>query len=101
MYQGNPRLTVEKMDHAGVYVDADPDPGFERFRPVDQRCNLNTTCLAHDLYENRSNYLIIFMLRCARNHGHGRLLEIGSVIDLKYSFSDVPSSPINPKGDSA
>ncbi len=23
------------------------------------------------LYENRTNYLIIFMLRCARNHGHG------------------------------
>ena len=28
------------------------------------------------LYENRSNYLIIFILRCARNYGHGGLSDI-------------------------
>lgn len=29
------------------------------------------------LYENGSNYLIIFMLHCVRNHEHGGYLEEG------------------------
>src|SRR5450759_2192756 len=32
--------------------------------------------LLSGLYENRHNYLIIFILRCARNHGHGGYSEI-------------------------
>ena len=32
---------------------------------------LSSSYSSPPLYENRSNSLIIFMLRCARNHGHG------------------------------
>jgi len=39
------------------------------------------------LYGNRSNYLIIFMLHCARNCGHGGLVKLNTMLHQeKYLY---------------